>query len=366
MRFGRGVQLVDQEAIEISKGLAAYDGNVAACRQQRARRKHVVGQSIGFDQSSDAGREQTCECRTTLAPRHVEHAHARVFSRIRLKVAGVPLKSSKKFVRKHSLKGKHAPRPHLAYLNKRKVELVAQHPHMTPEEVRAMTMREWKAGTAPVVARSKKARGTLHKIRKCISGTRKWASSLSDKWPLSEQEFLAALRKVGNRSGVAPARGALRSAAQAELFVGDKGAISEDDSLVLRLCCSSLHPGLCCGVHRDIYDRALTVAADIEFWVRTKKDKVEGNAFRIGDSSIISSRQFVYVCHHRPRKLTVQTTVALAKLEKKDSESVLFSASGRMTTASAHSISRRLGISPDRYRWAVLDCSEPLLVLQSV
>ena len=42
---------------------------------------------------------------------------------------------------------------------------------------------------------TKENTGTLRKVRKCISGTPKWASVSSDKWPLSEQEFLAALRK---------------------------------------------------------------------------------------------------------------------------------------------------------------------------
>ena len=84
--------------------------------------------------------------------------------------------------------------------------------------------------------------------------------------------------------------------------------------MVLRLSCPQLHYGLCVESDKRVFDRALQVAADIEHWAKSKDTQAEGRAFRITDAAKPPVNKFVFVCHNRPRKLTLQTTVVLAKM----------------------------------------------------
>ena len=58
----------------------------------------------------------------------------RIYSRARAQARGVPLKPNRQLIPKHSLKGQHQVRHHLAHLNKRRVEFAAQRPDLTAKE----------------------------------------------------------------------------------------------------------------------------------------------------------------------------------------------------------------------------------------
>ena len=183
------------------------------------------------------------------------------------------MKPNKQMIRKHSLKGQHQVRPHLAYLNKRRVELAAQRPDLTVKERTRIAMEEFSVARPVVQRKLKKVRAKRqHKERKLITGETGWPDISDKEWPLSDAQLDAALSKRDCPKGVCRACCHLRGDSQSRLFVPDENHIPESEDMVLRRSCHQLHYGLCLESDKQVYKHALQVAADIEHWIKHKDE----------------------------------------------------------------------------------------------